>query len=116
MGPLRRLFLPNHTALCVRSLLSSPKETDSLSHGSNGSTSRPSVIRPRREQLQQRTCWQALYILCQVFASGGLRCGGAAECSFASCRLLCYYESRMSALIFLQEIYRRFCQESLQSE
>src|SRR5882757_276955 len=39
----------------------SSKKTDSLSHGSGASTSRPSVIRPRREHLQRRTCWQALY-------------------------------------------------------
>src|SRR5712692_6101700 len=36
MGPLSRLFLPNHTALSVRSLLSSPKKTDWLLHGSTG--------------------------------------------------------------------------------
>src|ERR1700730_2673120 len=39
----------------------SPKKTDSLLHGSSGSTSRPSVIRPLPVRLQERTCWQALY-------------------------------------------------------
>src|SRR6202163_920009 len=39
----------------------SPKKTDSLLHGSSGSTSRPSVIRPLPVHLQERTCWQALY-------------------------------------------------------
>jgi hypothetical protein len=42
----------------------SPKKTDSLLHGSKDSTSRPSLIKPRREQLQQWTCWQALYQSC----------------------------------------------------
>src|ERR1700686_996887 len=36
----------------------SPKKTDSLLHGSSGSTSRPSVIRPPPVRLQERTCWQ----------------------------------------------------------
>ena len=40
----------------------SPKKTDSLLHGSSGSTSRPSVIRPVPVRLQERTCWQALYL------------------------------------------------------
>src|SRR5260370_25752951 len=61
MGPLSRLFLPNHTTLCVKSFLSSPEKTDLLSRGSTGSTSRSSVIRPRRERLQPRTCLQTLY-------------------------------------------------------
>jgi hypothetical protein len=39
----------------------SPKMTDSLLHGSSGSNSRPSVIRPLPVRLQERTCWQALY-------------------------------------------------------
>src|ERR1700719_4413229 len=39
----------------------SPEKTDSLLHGSSGSTSRPSVIRPMPVRLQERTCWQALY-------------------------------------------------------
>src|SRR5258705_1464872 len=50
-------------ALKLKSRESSEK-TDSLSHGSSASASRPSVIRPRRERLQQRTCWQALYQSC----------------------------------------------------
>src|SRR5256884_2264436 len=33
MGPLSRLFLPSHTALCIKSFLSSPKKTDSVLHG-----------------------------------------------------------------------------------
>src|SRR5258708_24631131 len=64
MGPLSRHFLPNHTTLCVKSFLSSPEKTDSLSHGSSGSTGRSSVIRPRPVHLQRRTCWQALYQSC----------------------------------------------------
>src|SRR6266404_6298152 len=51
MGPLSRLFLPNHTALCVRSFAL-------ILHGSSDSTSRPSVIRPPPVYLQQRTCWR----------------------------------------------------------
>jgi hypothetical protein len=34
---------------------------ESLLHGSSGSTSRPSVIRPPPVRFQERTCWQALY-------------------------------------------------------
>src|ERR1700732_3601130 len=55
-----RLFLPNHTALSVRPLLSSPKKTDWLLHGSSGLRRSLSPARPRREHLQQRTCRQAL--------------------------------------------------------
>src|SRR5260370_31413170 len=64
MGPLSRLFLPNHTALSVRSLLSSPKNTDWLLHGSSGLRRPLSPARPRREHPQQRTCRQALYQPC----------------------------------------------------
>ncbi len=62
-GPAR-LFLPNHTALSVRSLLSSPKNTDWLLHGSSGLRRPLSPARPRREHPQQRTCRQALYQAC----------------------------------------------------
>lgn len=33
------------------------KKTDSVLHGSSGSTSRPLVIRPPPVRLQMRTCW-----------------------------------------------------------
>jgi len=64
MGPLSRLFYLNHTALSVRSLLSSPKKTDWLLHGSSGLRRSLSSARPRREHLQQRTCRQPLYQAC----------------------------------------------------
>ena len=64
MGPLSRFCLPNQTALSVRSLLSSPKKTDWLLHGSSGLRRSLSSARPRREHLQQRTCRQALYQAC----------------------------------------------------
>src|SRR5712692_5175108 len=64
MGPLSRRFLPNHTALCIKSFLSSPKKTDSVLHGSSGLRRSLSPARPRREHLRQRTCRQALYQSC----------------------------------------------------
>src|SRR6266851_2505314 len=64
MGTLSRLYLPNHTALSLRSLLSSPKKIEWLLHGSSGLRRSLSSARPRREHLQQRTCRQALYQAC----------------------------------------------------
>src|SRR5258708_37046199 len=63
-GPLSRLFLPNQTALSVRSLLSSPKKTDWLLQGSSGLRRSLSPARPRRGHLQQRSCRPALYQAC----------------------------------------------------